>query len=200
MGIKLYYTPRTRAVRVRWLLEELGLPYELINIDLFNDGGNTYEYKQIHPLGCVPVLEVDGEVMFESGAICDWLTDLYADKNLAPSIDSKLRMKYKQWFYFVLATMEPLAWNIVLHKSLLPKDQRIVEVVVTSEKNYVEALSVIEKELKGKEFMLGKQFSTLDILLTTLLTWMPKQIKPFKYTYEYMKRMRTRKAYKSVIY
>jgi len=199
MGIKLYYTPRTRAVRVRWLLEELALPYEPVNIDIFNGEGSTDEYKQIHPLGCVPALEVDGEVIFESGAVCDWLTDLHADKNLAPSIDSILRMKYKQWFYFILATMEPHAWNIVLHRNILPKEQRIPEIVTTSEKQYVESLSVIEEELRGKEFLLGKQFSTLDILLTTLLTWMPKQVKPFENTYEYMKKMRTRKAYKLVV-
>jgi len=190
MKIKLYYTPQTRAVRVRWLLEELGLTYEVVNIELFEGEGQTAEYKKIHPLGCVPALEVDGEIMYESGAICDWLTDFYADKNMAPSLNSKLRIKYKQWFYFIVATMEPQAWNIVLHSFILPEKRRVPNIVKISEKRYCETLAVIEKELKGKNFLIGDQFTTADIMLATLLSWLPKQVKPFEHTYAYMKKMR----------
>lgn len=70
MEIELYYTPHTRAGRVRWTLEELELPYALRLVDLFRD-----ERNPAHPLGSVPAMTVDGQSMFESGAMCMWLAD-----------------------------------------------------------------------------------------------------------------------------
>ena len=68
MEIELFYTPRTRASRVRWLLEELDLHYTLRPVDLYRG-----ERNPAHPLGMVPAMRVDGEPMFESGAMCMWL-------------------------------------------------------------------------------------------------------------------------------
>ena len=81
MDIKLYHTPETRADRVRWLLHELDIPYELVRIDLFSGQTNTAEYKKIHPHGLVPAIDIDGHIMFESCAICHWLTDMFPIKN-----------------------------------------------------------------------------------------------------------------------
>jgi len=86
MDITLYYTPQTRAIRPRWLMEELGLEYKLQNIDLYAGEGETEEYKKINPLGAVPAMKIDGEVMLESGAMCHWMADYYADSKLAPAI------------------------------------------------------------------------------------------------------------------
>ncbi len=63
MNIKLYYTHRTRSLRPRWTLEELGLTYQLALIDLFGGEGDTPAYRRIHPHGSVPALEIDGRVM-----------------------------------------------------------------------------------------------------------------------------------------
>jgi glutathione S-transferase len=68
--MKLYFAPRTRAIRPRWLLEELGVPYELVKLDLTRQENNTPEYLAVNPLGEVPAL-VDGEVtLLESLASC----------------------------------------------------------------------------------------------------------------------------------
>lgn len=196
MDIKLYYTPRTRATRVRWLLEELEQPYTLINIDLFNGEGNTEAYKTIHPLGCVPAIEVDGNIMIESTAICEWLADQFPEKQFAPTMNSTARMKYTQWLYFIAATLEPHAWNHVLHSRILPKDQRIPTIVPWSEQKFQQALVVIDDELKAKDYLLGDHFTTVDILLTNLLSWVPKLVKPYTHSYKYMKRVMKRDKYK----
>ena len=80
MNIKLYYWPHTRAFRVRWLLEELQLPYKLEYINLFKGETNSEAYKTVHPLGYLPAIEVDDRTMFESGAICAWLSDKFPQK------------------------------------------------------------------------------------------------------------------------
>jgi glutathione S-transferase len=198
MDIKLYYTPRTRALRVRWLLEELELPYELITIDLFNGEGKTGVYRQVHPLGCVPAVEIDGQTMIESGAICEWLADQYPQKQLAPPINSSERMKYLQWMYFLSTTLEPPAWSSVLHARLLPPSKRIADIVPWSEAKFSQALSVIEKELENKAFLLDDKFTTVDILLTNLLSWLPKLVIPHAQTYDYMKRLMQREKYRLI--
>ena len=196
MNIKLYYTPRTRATRVRWLLAELEQPYELINIALFNGEANTDAYKKVHPLGCVPAINIDGNIMIESTAICEWLADQFPEKKLAPPTTSVERMKYIQWLYFISATLEPHAWNYVLHSKLLPKEERITSIVPWSEQKFTQSLSVINEELMDKKYLLGDHFTTGDILLTDLLSWRPKLVKPFHQTYGYMKRVMQREKYK----
>ena len=77
--MKLYFAPRTRATRARWLLEELGVPYELVKLDLARQENTTPAYLAVHPLGEVPAL-VDGEVtLLESLAICLHLADRYGE-------------------------------------------------------------------------------------------------------------------------
>ena len=85
MSLTLYYQPNTRAGRPRWLLEELGVPYELDRSDA---------YRTLHPLAKVPALRDDDMVMFESVAICIYLADKFADQGLAPPLDSPLRGPY----------------------------------------------------------------------------------------------------------
>ena len=106
MDIELYHTPQTRSSRPRWLLEELGTPYRLRSVDLF--GG---ERNPAHPLGSVPAINIDGETLIESGAICHWLADRFLDKGLAPAMDDPRRARYEQWMFFVPATLEPVSYT-----------------------------------------------------------------------------------------
>ena len=82
--MKLYYVPKTRASRPRWVLEELGVPYELVRLDPARAETRSAEHLERHPLGHVPVLEDRGQQIFESGAICLHLADLFPEKRLLP--------------------------------------------------------------------------------------------------------------------
>src|SRR5947209_2974309 len=86
--VKLYYVPMTRSNRPRWMLEELGVPYQLARLDPKKGENQTPDYLAINPTGKVPAL-VDGEVkMFESAAIVAYLGDKFADRKLAPPVGS----------------------------------------------------------------------------------------------------------------
>ncbi len=196
MQIKLYYTPRTRALRPRWLLEELQLPYELHNIDLFGGEGETPEYKRIHPHGAVPAVEIDGEPMIESGAICHWLSDHFPEKNLSPSFDDPLRRRYEQWMFYVPGTLEPLPFSIILHSSILPETKRVPEIVGWATKQYLHTLKVLENELSDKTFLLGDSFSSADIMAGSTLMWLPDLLRHYPALRAYTERLQNRDAYR----
>ena len=199
MDIKLYYTPRTRAIRVRWLLEELALPYQLVPVDLFHGEGNSDAYKIIHPLGCVPAIDIDGNVMIESGAICAWLTDQFPEKQLAPETSNPLRRDYEQWMYFVPGTLEPPIWDYVLHKYLLPKKERIRTVLPWSLERYQRVLKVLHSQLGSKPYIIGEAFSTADILVGSTLMWKTDELESYSNLNEYIKKLAERMAYVSAV-
>jgi glutathione S-transferase len=97
--LKLHYAPGTRAGRIVWLLEELQLPHELNRMEFSPKALKSDEHRAGHPLGRVPVLE-DGEVMlYESGAIVEYILARHSNGALKPAVDSPLFPRYLQWFH-----------------------------------------------------------------------------------------------------
>jgi len=199
MDIKLYYTPQTRAVRPRWLLEEIGVPYSLHFIDLFAGEGESEEYKQISPLGCVPAMEVDGQVMLESGAMCHWLADYYSDSGLAPAINEPARMQYEQWMYFSQATLEMPPWIIFLHSKILPESEQVKDIIPWASKRYEGILKVLNGELEKNEYLAGNRFSAADIMVGSTLMFAPEALASFPELMLYIERLKERPAYQRAI-
>src|SRR5262245_54564827 len=113
--VKLYYYPLTRAARVRWLLEEIGKPYELVRVDLAAGEQRNPDYLALNPNGTVPTL-VDGDfVLFESAAIVQYLADKFPEAQLAPPVGTPARGKYYQWIHYAMSALEPPAVTIFLH-------------------------------------------------------------------------------------
>jgi glutathione S-transferase len=77
MGIVFYYTPMSSATRVHWALEELGVPYDKVKIDLAKGEQKKPEFLKLNPNGKVPLLVVDGQPVFESLAMLLYLGDTY---------------------------------------------------------------------------------------------------------------------------
>lgn len=189
MEIELFHTPKTRSHRPRWLLEELGVEYRLRPVDLF--GG---EKNPLHPLGSVPAITLDGTVMIESCAICHWLADRYPEAGLAPSQDAPERIPYEQWMFFVPGTLEPPAFDIVLHTFILPENRRVAEVLPFAGLRYRAALKVLNETLEGHDFIVGDRFSAADILLGSTLQWLPEMLEDFSVLQGYVERLTARPA------
>ncbi len=194
MEIELYYTPNTRSVRPRWLLEELAVPYSLRLIDLF--GGET---NPIHPLGSVPAVRIDGETLIESGAICHWLADCFAEKNLAPVMTDPLRARYEQWMLFTPATLGPPAFDILMHTQILPEDKRVEAIVPYATGRYQQVLKVLAEELNHDGYLLGEQFTAADIMMTTTLSWLPELLEAYPSLLAYTQRAMARPAYQRAV-
>ncbi|MDH5485304.1 MAG: glutathione S-transferase family protein [Gammaproteobacteria bacterium] len=195
MNIKLYYMPNTRAFRVRWLLEELGIHYQLQYIDLFKGETHSKAFRAIHPLGHLPAIEIDGKAMFESGAICAWLADQFPQAKLAPAFDSADRREYEQWMYFVPGEVEPPLFYHQLHNRVLPGDIQVKEILPWLRERYTRTLRALHNQLQNKQYLLGDNFSTADIMLGSTISWLPELLEPFPALENYIKCLSTRKAY-----
>lgn len=164
--MQLYFAPNTRATRPLWMLEELGVPYDLISVDLAGKENQRPEYLRIHPLGQVPAL-VDGEVrVFESIAICMYLADRHPEKGLAPSVSSGLRAVYYQWLVFCPSTLEPAIGRFAQHGGEESDAQR-----QKARSRFVGAADLLEDVLRVQPYLLGDDFSVADVIVGSNLNW-----------------------------
>jgi glutathione S-transferase len=160
--MKLYHAPHTRSVRVIWLLEELGVPYELETMDFVTP---KTVFSQKTPAGKFPVLEDEGVTIFESGAIVEYIVERYGEGRLAPPIGSPLRGPYLQWIHFAEATAFPPIGDIVRHSFFKPEEDRIPAVVEDGRERAITTLAVLDRTLTGKQWVLGDEFSAADVML-----------------------------------
>ncbi|MEM8935024.1 MAG: glutathione S-transferase family protein [Pseudomonadota bacterium] len=162
--LKLYFAHKTRSGRVVWLLEELGLDYELVKLAFSKEGLKSDEHRKRHPLGRVPVLE-DGDVtMFESGAIIDYILERHKNGGLKPAVDSPQFPYYLQWYHYVEGMVMPPINEIVVQTVLLPPERRSEDALGKALKLLGKAMKPVDAALAGKDYIIG-DFSGADIML-----------------------------------
>lgn len=196
--MKLYYVPHTRAYRPRWLLEELGVPYELVRLDVSKGENRRADYLAIHPHGSVPAL-VDGDVkLFESAAICLYLADKFPERQLAPRPDEPARGEYLQWMIYSVAEMDPPLGLYFHHSALLPEAQRVPAIVDYAKARWARVADAIARHLAGREYALGDRFTAVDVMWGSVLAWagFMRLLDEWPVLLEYSKRVAARDAAK----
>lgn len=108
-------------------------------------------------------------MIFETGALCMYLTEKYADRNLAPTPGAGDRGLYFQWMFYVPATMESPLWNILLHTKGLPETKRIPKIIEYSRERFKKVVEVLNHAVSDKPFILGDRFNTPDIMVGSAL-------------------------------
>jgi len=151
-----------RSARVRWLLHELDIPFQEKRIDLQKGEQKHEDYLRINPFGTIPALEWKGHTLFESGAICLYLTEQHPERKLAPAPGEKNRAAYLQWALFACSSLEQIVFPWFGHKQFNFPLANVEEV----EKKLDAALTTLTQSLKGSPYVLGNEFSTADILLS----------------------------------
>lgn len=159
--IKLYHAPLSRSVRVLWLLEELGLPYELHTAPLEPPAPKPFAQKT--PSGKVPTIEDEGVTIFESGAIVEYILEKYPNKGLAPPVGSPLRGPFLQWVHFADATAFTGLGNILWHTRFKEDADRVADSLADYRAWAEASLDALELNLQGKRFLLGDEFSAADV-------------------------------------
>lgn len=156
--IKLFWCPKTRAMRALWLLEEAGVPFERVRIDIRDSQAKADpEFRAASPLGKVPAL-VDGAVKIsDSGAICAYIADAYPQAGLAPPIGDPQRGLYLQWLMFTNSNIEPAMME--KFSGLAPNR--------TSHGwgDYASVLETLRDGLRTGPWILGERFCAADVML-----------------------------------
>jgi glutathione S-transferase len=161
--LKLYHAPWSRSVRIVWLLEELGVPYELRSAPLEPPAPKPFAQKT--PFGKVPAIEDDQTVMFESGAILEYILEKYGGERLVPPPGSKLRGQFLQWVHFADSTAFAGLGNIAWHTQFKRDAEEVPQAMSDYRGWAAAALDALESALVGKDFVLGPDFSGADIML-----------------------------------
>lgn len=165
--LKLHHLEQSRSQRILWLLEELALDYELL---FYKRDPQSWlapaELKEIYPLGKSPILEDDGRMIAESGAIIDYLVRRHGEGRLAPDPSSTLYDDYVHWLHYAEGSaMLPMMLSLYVGRlgdAGAPLHPRI-------QSESANHLGYIERALEGKEFILGEDFSAADIQITFVL-------------------------------
>jgi glutathione S-transferase len=188
MSIVLYHHPFSRASTVIWMLEEVGVAYELRHVDIMAGGQKAPEILALNPMGKLPTL-TDGElVVTEAAAIGLYLADRYAYGTLAPRVDDPKRGTYLRWSFFAPSVIEPGA---TAKMSNWPaKDGQV------GWGNYDAMLATMEHALAGRQFLLGDDFSMADVVFGGTLRYMLmfKMVEPRPAFTAYVERLNERPA------
>ncbi len=155
-----------RSDRVRWLLEELELPYNDHFLKKKNGDLNAESYRRLNPMGRTPTLIDDTTVIYESGAVCLYLADKYGSNKLAPAINSPDRADYLKWMVWSVASLECVIARMFTHMNTEP--EKITTLAFVKEQCEVFKL-VLNPILEKQDYILKSGFSAADIMLATII-------------------------------
>lgn len=186
MALKFYTTPQSRGRIVRWMLEEVGEPYETVLVDFAT---KSPALLAANPLGKVPTIEHDGQVVTEAAAICLYLADAFPAANLAPRPDE--RASYLRWTLFCSGPLEAAMMDKVLGAEV-PKERR----QMVGYGSFDEAIETIAYAVKQHDYIAGDRFTAADVYVGSAVGWftqfglLPK-VAPFT---AYLERVASRPA------
>ena len=163
--MKLYYTPGACSLSPHIVAEEAGIPLELEKVDIgTHKTASGDDFYAINPKGYVPALKLDdGTILTEGPAIVQYLADQKPDIHLAPENGTLARYKLQEWLTFI---------NSELHKNFSPLFGGASEEVKTDSKAKIaKRFEYVNKELAGKDYLLGANFTAADAYLFVMLTW-----------------------------
>jgi len=164
MNPTLFHAPNSRSCAVRFLLEELGVPYDLHLLDLKKNEQRAPAYLAVNPMGKVPAIRHGDALVTELPAIFIYLADLFPDAGLAPGLTDPLRGPYLRWLAFYGSSFEPAITDRAMKREPAPP-------VLCPYGDYDTMLATLTARLRAGPYLLGERFSAADILWGNSLGW-----------------------------
>lgn len=163
MALTFYTNPMSRGRIVRWMLEEVGAPYETVVLD-YATTMKDESYLAINPMGKVPAIVHDGHVVTEGAAICAYLADAFPEAGLAPPLGE--RADYYRWLFFAAGPVEHAVTNRSLGVTPTSDQQRMagyghLDLVV----------DVLEQAVTAHPYIAGETFSAADVYAGSQVAW-----------------------------
>jgi glutathione S-transferase len=156
MSITLYHHPFSRAANLIWVLEEVGVPYELRFVDILKGAQKEPDILALNPMGKVPIVTDGDLVVTEAAAISLYLADRYSLGKLAPSPDDPARAAYLRWSLFAPSVIEPAISAKASGAQFKPSQ--------VGWGTFDSVLASMESAIAGKRYVLGDRFSMADCI------------------------------------
>ena len=169
--LKLYGAPPSRALRVLWAINELGLQCEIIPVDVSGEReSRAPDFLRLNPVGKIPVL-VDGDVVLnESAAIVLYLAEKHPHKGLIPA-DAKQRADAYRWIMFAVTELEQPLWRMARNGFVYPEAKRQPADIAIAREEFVAMAKVLDRHMEGREFVVGDRFGVADCVVAYVLDW-----------------------------
>lgn len=186
----LYTNPNSRGRIVRWMLEELNIPYE-VKLLQYGPEMKSADFLALNPMGKVPVIKHGDVVVTEGAAICAYLADQFADRQLAPAINSPERGTYYRWLFFAAGPLEMVtsakAYNWRIDADNAPSVGCGL---------YQDTLNALETALSRGPYLCGEQFTAADVYVGSHIEWgmMFETLEKRPAFSDYVQRLKAREA------
>lgn len=197
--IRLHHVSQSRSFRSLWLLTELGLDFEISTYQIGDGSLRAPEFLEISPSGRVPALEIDGTVLFESGAIAQYLCETRPESGLGRDGGHPERIQFLEWMHYA-ETMACLVQNLNLQWVFLRDPATRSNTVVKLEaRRLAKTLDPLEAVLKENAFLLPSGFSAADTMLGFNLIAVPYYVRmdPYPNIRRYWAAITERPAFKA---
>lgn len=159
--LTLYTNPMSRGRIARWMLEEIGQPYQVVVLD-YGTSMKAPAYLAINPMGKVPALTHGARVITEGAAICTYLADAFPEAGLMPED----RAAFYRWMFFGAGPLEAAVVNRSLGVVVPPEAKGRV-----GYGSLEDVVATLKAHLAGRDYLVGKAFSAVDVYLGSQIAW-----------------------------
>ena len=184
-----YHNPQSRGRIIRWMLEEVGQPYETEVVPY--DRMKSEPYLAIHPLGKVPAIKHNGRIVTETAAICTYLADVFSEAGLGPRPEEKA--DYYRWLFYAAGPLEAAISNQAMGWQVPQERERMF-----GYGNFEKAIAAIDELFSLRDYVCGDRFTAADVYVGSQIMF-PMQfgMLPERDSFaRYRDRLHARPAYK----
>ena len=195
--LKLYHCPNARSMRSLWLLYELNVQFELVEMPFDQKYTRSPEYLAVHPLGRVPCLQHDNITLYESGAICQYLCENFdKDNKLGRDINHNEHTEWLQWLHYA-ETIAVHGASLVQQNIIISEELRSPTVIKLESRRLEKSLEVLDDHLKNRDYLLKSGFSAVDTSVgySIHMGSMFANIEDFKNVEKYYNNIKNREAF-----
>lgn len=164
-AVTLYTNPYSRGRIARWMLEEIGQPYDLVVLD-YGTTMKAADYLAINPMGKVPAIRHGGVIVTEAAAICAYLADAFPAAGLAPALTDPARGDYYRWLFFAAGPLEQATTNHYAKFDPAPEQARMF-----GYGSYAQTIDTLEKKFAASDYVAGNRFTAADVYVGMAVGW-----------------------------
>ena len=159
--LTIYHSPGTRGFRVIWVCEELGVPYQIQPVDFSAEYRRSAEWRAMHPVSKVPIMEDGNLRMHESCAMIQYILARYGEGRLQPAVTDPGYAHFLQWLWFSELTFQRPLGEITNHRREFKPE--LADVVAEMKSRATDCVEALDQALAGRRYLLGDEMTAADL-------------------------------------